>query len=166
MSFRHETWHSAQRVQSWLHQTREFCFSWSESHLGAYWQILSGLSCIFHRGVASCWPLYHKGLIGGVLQRCCTSGRFYHVHRGTLELCQCDHWVPGHLPDQDPSPLITHFCQTPSLRKSPGDFKLLSFTNGDHCVLWDCQCFQNVSVPFPRSVPRYNSVSEVYRQFL
>ena len=27
------------------------------------------LSCAFYCGVASVWPLYHKGLIGGVLQR-------------------------------------------------------------------------------------------------
>uniref|UniRef100_A0A8C7I0R7 AVL9 cell migration associated n=1 Tax=Oncorhynchus kisutch TaxID=8019 RepID=A0A8C7I0R7_ONCKI len=46
-----------QTVQSWFHQTRESCFSWSESPLGAHWQTPSGLS------------LYHKGLIGGVLQR-------------------------------------------------------------------------------------------------
>ena len=37
--------------------------------LGAFWQTPSGLSCAFYRGVASVWPLYHKGLIGGVLQR-------------------------------------------------------------------------------------------------
>ena len=29
----------------------------------------SGLTCAFHRGLASIWPLYNKGLIGGVLQR-------------------------------------------------------------------------------------------------
>jgi hypothetical protein len=33
----------------------------------------------------------------------CPSGRFSHLHRGTLELCQSDHWVLGHLPDQGPS---------------------------------------------------------------
>ena len=48
-------------------------------------------------------PLFHKGLVGGVLQRGCPSGRFSHLHRGTLELCQSDHWVLGHLPDQYPS---------------------------------------------------------------
>jgi hypothetical protein len=34
----------------------------------------------------------------------CPSGMFFHLHRETLELCQSDHWVLGHLPDQDPSP--------------------------------------------------------------
>ena len=43
-------------------------------------------------------------------------------------------------------------------------FKLLPFKNdGSHCVLGDLQCCRNVSVPFPRSVPRHNLV---YRQFL
>ena len=30
----------------------------------------------------------------------CPSGRFSHLYRGTLELCQSDHRVLGHLPDQ------------------------------------------------------------------
>jgi hypothetical protein len=33
--------------------------------------------------VASAWPLYRKGLIGGVLQKWLS---FSHLHRGTLEL--------------------------------------------------------------------------------
>jgi hypothetical protein len=33
------------------------------------WQTISGLSCAFYLRVASVWPLYHKCLIGGVLQR-------------------------------------------------------------------------------------------------
>jgi hypothetical protein len=36
----------------------------------------------------------------------CPSGRFSHFHRGTLELCQSDHRVLGHLPDQGPSPRL------------------------------------------------------------
>ncbi len=30
-----------------VHQTREYCFSKSEGHLGAFLQILSVLSCVF-----------------------------------------------------------------------------------------------------------------------
>ena len=60
------TWNSGQKVQSWCHQTRESCFSWSDSPLGAFWQTPSSLSCAFYWEVASVWPLYHKGLIGGV----------------------------------------------------------------------------------------------------
>ena len=37
--------------------------------LGGFWQTPSGLSCAFYWGVASVWSLYHKGLIGVVLQR-------------------------------------------------------------------------------------------------
>ena len=54
----------------------------------------------------------------------------------TEELCQSDHWVLGHFPDQGPSPLIAHFCQAASSRESLGGFKLLPFKNdGGHCVL-------------------------------
>ncbi|PIO27703.1 hypothetical protein AB205_0064720 [Aquarana catesbeiana] len=38
--------------------------------------------------------------------------------------------------------------------------------DGGHCAHWDLQCCRNLSVPFPRSVPQYNPVSEVYRKFL
>ena len=38
------------------------------SPLGAFLQAPSGLSCVFHRGQASVWPLCHKAQIGGVLQ--------------------------------------------------------------------------------------------------
>ena len=57
----HDAWHSGQRVQSWFHQTRESCFSLSESPFGAFQQTLSWLSCAFYWGVASVWPLFHKG---------------------------------------------------------------------------------------------------------
>ena len=94
----------------------------------------------------------------------CPSGRFSHLHRGTLELCQSDHQVLGHLPDQGPSPPIAQFGWADSSRKSLGGSKLLPFKNdGGHYVLGDLQCSRNVSVPFPRSVPRNNIVSELYR---
>ena len=48
VSSRRDSWHSGQRVQSWFHQTRESCFSWFESFLGAFWQTPSGLSCAFY----------------------------------------------------------------------------------------------------------------------
>ena len=54
-----------------------------------------------------------------------------HLHRGTLELCQNDHRVLGHLPDQGPPP-IAQFGRVASSRKSLGGSKVL--------------------VPFPRSV--------------
>jgi hypothetical protein len=47
-SSRRDGWHSDQIVQSWFHQTREPCFSWSESPLGAFSQTPSGLSCAFY----------------------------------------------------------------------------------------------------------------------
>jgi hypothetical protein len=42
----------------------------------------------------------------------CPSGRFSHLHKGTLVLCQSDHRVLGHLPDQGHSPLIAQFGRT------------------------------------------------------
>ena len=85
----------------------------------------------------------------------------------TEELCQSDHWVLGHLPDQSPSPPIVQFDQAASSRKSLGGSKLLPFNNdGGHCLLGDLQCCRNSLAPFPRSVPRHNPVSELYGQFL
>ena len=83
-----------------------------------------------------------------------------------LELCQSDHRVLGHIPDQSPSSPIAQFVRTVSYRKTLGGSKLLPFKNdGGYCVLGDLQCFRNVLVPFPRSVPRHNPVSELYVQF-
>ena len=87
--------------------------------------------------------------------------------RGTLELCQCDHQDLGHLPDQGPSRQIALFARVASSRMSLGDSKLLPLKNdGGHCVLGDLQCCRNVLVPFSRSVPQHNPVSELYGQFL
>ncbi len=141
-----------------FHQTREFGFSWSESPSG-------GLSCVFHWGVASVWPLYHTGLIGGVLQRWLF---FWKVllsiqrNAGALSEWPSGSWSPPWLRPFSPDRSVW-----PGGPKSPGGSKLLPFMDDeDHCVHWDLQCCRNFSVPFPRSVPRYNPVSEVYRQFL
>ena len=83
------------------------------------------------------------------------------------ELCQSDHRVLGHLPDQGLSLPIAQFGRAASSRKSLGGSKLLPFKNyGGHCVLGDLQCCRHFLVPFPRSVPRHNPVSELYGQFL
>jgi hypothetical protein len=124
--------------------------------LGAFWQSTSMLSSAFYWGLASVCQLYHKCLIGGVG---CHSGRFSHLHRGTLELCQSDHQVLVHLPDQGLSPPIAQLGWTASSRKGLGG-------DGDHCVFGDLQFCRNVLVPFPRSVPRHNPVLELDGQFL
>ena len=78
----------------------------------------------------------------------------------------CDHWVLGHLPDQSPSTPIAQLGGAASSRKSLGRSKILPFKNdGGHCVHGNIQCCQNVLVPFPRSGPRHNPVSELYGQF-
>lgn len=54
---------------------------------------------------------------------------------------------------------ISQVGRAVSSRKSPGEFKFLQFMDGGgHCVHWDLQCSRNFSVPFPRSVPWYNSL--------
>ena len=115
-------------------------------------------------------PSGHSTIKAWLVECCrggCPSGRFFHLHRGTLELCQSDHWVLGHLPDQGPSPPIAQFGQAASPRKSLGGHKLLPFKNeGVLCVIGDLQCCIQFLVPFPRSVPRYNPVSELYGQIL
>ena len=51
--------------------------------------------------------------------------------------------------------------------RSLGGSKLLPFKNdGGHNVLGDLQCCRHILVPFRRSVPRHNPVSELYGQFL
>jgi hypothetical protein len=100
---------------------------------------------------------------------CCRDGRpsrrISHLHRGTLELCQSDHWVLGHLPEEGPSPLIAQFGRVASSRTSLGGSKLYPFKNdGGHTVLGDLQCSRNVLEHFPRSVPQHNPVSDIYGQ--
>ena len=95
----------------------------------------------------------------------CPSGRLSHLHRGTLDLCQTDHWVLGHLPDQGPSPLIAQFSRAVGSRKIMGGSKLLPFKN-DEGQTGDLQLCRHFLVPFPRSVPRHNPVLELYGQFL
>jgi hypothetical protein len=88
------------------------------------------------------------------------------ISKEELELRQRDHRVVGHLPDQGPSPPIAQFGWAASSKKSLGGSKLLPFRNdGGRCVLWDLKCCRHLLVPFPRSVPRHNPVSELYGQF-
>ena len=104
--------------------------------------------------MSSVWPLYHKGLIDGVLQRWLSFWKVLHLHRGNLELCQSDHRVLGHLHEQGPSPPIAQFGRVASSRKSLGGSKLLPFKSGGHCVLGDLQCCRRFLEPFPRYVPQ------------
>ena len=83
----------------------------------------------------------------------CPSGRFSHLHRGTLELCQSDHWVLGHLFDQGPSSPIAQFGRAASSKSLVGSKRLPFKNDGGHCVLGDLQCCRHFLVPFPRFVP-------------
>ena len=80
----------------------------------------------------------------------------------TEELCQSNHRVLCHLPDHGPSPRIAQLGRAASSRKSLSGSKLFPFKN----VLGDLQCCRHFLVPFPRSVPRHNPVSDIYRHFL
>ena len=101
--------------------------------------------CLLLRSGVCLATVYCKELIGGVLQRS------PHLHRGTLELCQSDHRVLGHLPGQGPSPPIAQFGRVASSRKSLGGSKLLPFKNdGGRCVLGDLQCLQTFFAALPQ----------------
>ena len=66
------------------------------------------------------------------------------------ELCQSDHWVLGHLPDQGPSPPIAEIGRAASSRKSLGGSKHLQFKDdGGHCVLGELQCCRHFWYPSP-----------------
>ena len=79
-------------------------------------------------------------------------------HISTVELCQSDHRVLGHLPDQGPSPPIAQFDQAASSRKS------LPMDGG--CVLGDLLMLQKCFGTLPQIYARHSPVSELYGQFL
>ena len=122
----------------------------------------------FHAPFTEEWlPSGHSTINAWLVDGCrdgCPSGKFSHLQRGPLELCQSDHRILGHLPDQGPSPWMLSLA---SSRKILDGSKLLPFKNdGGHCVLGDLQCSRNFLVPFPRYVPWHNPVSELYGQLL
>ena len=98
------------------------------------------------------WLLTGHSTIKPLLLECCRdgcpSGRFSHLHRGTLELGQSDHQVFGHLPDQAPSP---HRLR--SLAGRPALGKVLVVPNFFHLRMME-------------ATPRHNHVSAHYGQFL
>ena len=64
-------------------------------------------------------------------------------------------------------PRLLSLARAARSRKSLGGSKLFPFKNdGGHYVLGDLQCCRSFLVPFPRSEPRHNPVSELYGQFL
>ena len=65
------------------------------------------------------------------------------------------------------SPIAIEELQAASFKKSLGGSKLLPFQyDGGHCVLRNLKCYRNDLVPFPRSMPRHNPVSELYGQLV
>jgi hypothetical protein len=113
------------------------------------------------------FPSGHSTIKAGLVECCrvgCPSERFSHLHRGTLVLCQSDHWVLCHLRDQGPSPPIAQFDRAASSRKSLGCSKLLPFKVEATVFLGTFDAADIFLVPFPRSVARHNPVSKLYRQ--
>ena len=134
--------------------------------LGAFWHTPSGLSCFLLRS-GFCLVTLPSTWLVECCRDGCASGRFSHLHRGTLDLCQIDHQVLGSPPW--PWPFFPDCLVWPGgqLQGESWWFQTSWFKNdGGHCVLGDLQCSRNVLVPFPRSVPRHSLVSEFYRQFL
>ena len=121
---------------------------------------LHWLSCAFYWGVGSVWQLYHKGLIGGVLQQWLS---FWKVlpspQRNSVRVTN------GFLVTSLTKALLPRSLSLAG-RQAPG--RVLVFPNFFHLrmmevsVLGDLQGCRNVLVPFPRSVPRHNPVSDNY----
>ena len=64
-------------------------------------------------------------------------------------------------------PRLLSLAERPALGRVLVVSNFFPFKNdGGQCVLGDLQCCRHVLVPFPRSVPRHNPVSERYWQFL
>ena len=93
----------------------------------------------------------------------CPFGRFSHLHRRTLELCQRDHRVLGHIPDQHPSSPI---AGRPALER------VLVVPNIFHLRMTEATVFLgtfNAAAIFgilTQCCASTKILSELYRQFL
>ena len=109
-------------------------------HFRARCFFASGLSCVFHWGEASLWPLCHKAQISEVLQRWLSFWKFLpSPHR--ISGAEPE-WPSGSWSPLLPRPLSRDCSggRVASSRKSPGCSKLLPFKNyGDHCALGNLQ---------------------------
>ena len=122
---------------------------------------------VFQPFTEECLPSGHsttKAWLVECFRDGCPSRSFSHLHRGTLELYQSDHWVLGHLLTKA---LLPWLLSLASSRKSLGGYKRLAFKNDlSHSVLGDLQCCRNVLTLFPRSVPRQISTDNSWLGFL
>ena len=98
---------------------------------------------------------------------CCPSGRFSHLHRGTLELCQSDHRARGQPPDKEPSPRLLSLAGWQALAR------VLVVPNFFHLRMMEATVFLGTFnaaelfwYPSPDLFTRHNPVSELYGQFL
>ena len=108
-----QTWRLTFRPNSsvLVSSDRRILFLMVWESLGAFWQTLSGLSCAFY-SISVQFTI--KAWLVEWCRDGCPSGRYSHLHRGTLELCQSDHQVLGHLPDWGHSPPIALFGRAAS----------------------------------------------------
>ena len=100
----------------------------------------------FHKLQAGChvpfteeWlPSVHSTIKAWLVECCrdgCLYGRFSHLHRGTLELCQSGHQVLGHFPDQ------TLFHWSLSLARWPALGRVLGVPNLFHLRMMEATVF-------------------------
>ena len=157
-------WHSCQRVQSLSHQTREFCFSWSES-----------FRCILANSTAMCLLLRSGFRLATLPYRpdWWIAAEMVVLLEGS-PLSTEERWSSDRVTIRF---LVTSLTKallprSLSLDSRPALGRVLVVPNfpftddGGHCAHWDLQSSRIFSVPFPRFVPQDNPVSEVYRQFL
>ena len=88
-------------------------------------------------------------------------GRFFHLHRGTLELCQ---WPSGSRSPPWSRPFSPDYLVWPALGR------VLVFPKFFHLRMMEATVFlgsfnaADIFGTLPRSLPRHNPVSELYRQ--
>jgi hypothetical protein len=102
--------------------------------------------------------LYHKGLIGGVLQSWLSFWKVIPSPQSNYRALS--EWPLGSWSPPWPRPFLLSLAGQPALGRVGGSKLLLFKNDGGHCILGHLQCCRNVLVHFPRSVP------ELYRQFL
>ena len=138
------------------------CFgSLSFSPLGAFLQALSGLSCVFHWGEASIWPLCHKARIGGGLQ---WSLSFWKLPISSQDLWSSARVTIGFLVTFHTKSLLPRLL---SLAGRPAPGRVLVVPNLlCYYIMEAIVLLGTFNAAFPRSVPRPNPVSELWGQFL
>ncbi len=168
-------WYSAGDEQSWfpsnmvlrieVHQTRESCFSESEGPLGAVLQIPSVFSCVFTEERIESGHTTIKPRSVECCSDVCPSVGFSHLHIWSWSSTRVT--IRFLVTSLDKA--VLH--QLLSLAGRPALGRVLVVPNIFHLRITEATVLLGTFsaaeiIAFPRSVPQYNPVSELCRQFL